>query len=547
MSLHIEDILSTPVGKPRVGARRKAAEPLQEGGLDGGGSETDIKRDVSKYSDKISKARRRLEVSALSKETVEEANKTLRDNELDQSVIDELEAKKEQCSQLILTTSEVKAEKEKMNTWEHLMDSAKKQLEIIQTMSARQNKQSVNQLNQKLILNGVREVQVLSSTDTLRAAKWVRQWKEILKTTNQSNREKCGTTLHKLDSTLKTSFNVILQKSENAWILKNLAKEGEPRYVYQSEQGEEYEIKRGQIYDPDFEILLKILLKEILQNVPERSMLLQMEQHKYQEGADIASHSEQFQDIMEAYELIKGRVDEQEKAQLFFKTLPTQWIDQYDLPSKPDLITAINWASEKARVRTEKMKFKYARVEEDINPVLGDKYLLPTKQILETIQAKIVRKEFDSADMQSLKNMISGRSTIDKLGNQESESEGEEPPKEKTRPRKKKDKKSDKDFVRTEDIAAIVAEAINATLEKKTKWCSHCKYENCFDDQGKLKAEMQKYIAPKDVFENHYVGECKKKFENNNYKRTEKWCGKCKSYEHAYAECNSRNLNKKRT
>lgn len=93
--------------------------------------------------------------------------------------------------------------------------------------------------------------------------------------------------------------------------------------------------------------------------------------------------------------------------------------------------------------------------------------------------------------------MISGRSTIDKLGNQESESEGEEPPKEKTRPRKKKDKKSDKDFVRTEDIAAIVAEAINATLEKKTKWCSHCKYENCFDDQGKLKAEMQKYIAPK--------------------------------------------------
>jgi hypothetical protein len=160
---------------------------------------------------------------------------------------------------------------------------------------------------------------------------------------------------------------------------------------------------------------------------------------------------------------------------------------------------------------------------------------MPSKQILETIQAKITRKEFDSTDMNSLKNMINGKNAVDKLGNNDSGSDSEEPQKGPVKQKKKKQKKSD--FVTTEDISVIINEAvINAMEERKTKWCSHCKYEKCFDKNGKKKADWHKFIADKAGFENHFVGEC-----------TGKWCGKCKDYEHAYSECKSKSLNQHRS
>ena len=202
------------------------------------------------------------------------------------------------------------------------------------------------------------------------------------------------------------------------------------------------------------------------------------------------------------------------------------------------------------------MKFK--RQTTDLAPAIGEKFLMPSKQILilETISSKITRKEFNSEDMSSLKSMINGRSMVDKLGNNDSDSDTEE----RGEPVKQKKKKRKQDFVTSEDIGVIVKEAVMNAMENMqqeisaiagdTKWCSHCKYQGCFDKNGKKKQEWHKFIANRTDFEGHYVGECTKKKENGNFKRTGKWCGKCKAYEHSYAECtekNSQHLNKNRS
>ena len=541
----IEQILQTPTGKLRAG-RKRHRENLQQGSEGQNKEEVQVQKDIMKYSEKISEERGRIEKSLDSRAAIEKANERLGED-IEDETREILEQEKSRLKKSVLTSNEMKAAKEQLQLWEGLMESAEKQLKVIRgVQTSPEKKTKASALTEKLILGSVRNLDILRRENTLDAVRWVRLWKQSLETTLHSDKDKCAATLHKLDSSLKSTFSTIMEKSENRWINNNLASQGDQSYTYTTGQGIQYPIKLGQTYSPNFEILLQALLKEMLRNIPETTMIAQLEQHEYHEGADISVHIEKFKDLIMGYELVKGYVEESTKVQSFMKTIPRAWIDHYEVPKQIDLTGAINWAQERARERIDKMKFKRDLGGTDVlAPAVGEKFLMPTKQILETINAKITRKEFDSADIQSLKNMISGKNAVDKLGSNESDSDSEEPQRDMAKQKKRKQKKAE--FVTAEDISALVNEVvINAIEARKVKWCSHCKYENIFDKEGKKKNEWHRFVAEKSDYENHYVGECKKKFDNGNFKKTGKWCGKCKTYEHAYSECKDKNLNPNR-
>ena len=117
---HMDEIIKTPMGKPKVGLRRRASELERDDGLDDGmkGGEADVRKDIVKYSDKISKARRRLEISASNKETVDELNEMLDNEDLNADSRNMMEQKKEDCKKLILTAGELKATKDSLSQLE---------------------------------------------------------------------------------------------------------------------------------------------------------------------------------------------------------------------------------------------------------------------------------------------------------------------------------------------------------------------------------------------------------------------------------------------
>ena len=346
----LDTLLNTPVGKLHTGRKRGREDQQEQKESE---EEVSVQKDIMKYSDKISVARKQLAQSAECTELLSELNSAI-DNAESEEEENNLRHQKDSVKSGILPTKEIKAIKEKLILWESLMESASKQLGALRNVSKAREKQHTNVVTQKLILESVRKSDILKRDNVLDAVKWVRMWKKSLETTNQTDQEKCAATMYKLDTSLQSTFGTIMEKSENMWIRNNLAREEEQKDKYLSSKGIQYHVKRGQKYSPDFEFLLSALLKEMLQSVPEESVIAQLDAHEYHEGAEIASHIERFRDLITGFELIKGKIEESSKVTYFFKTLPHDWIDRYEVPARLDLTGAINWAQEKAREKDSK-------------------------------------------------------------------------------------------------------------------------------------------------------------------------------------------------
>ena len=421
-------------------------------------------------------------------------------------------------------------------------------------------KQRNDHITQKLIVSSVTTLQTLKGENVMTAASWIRRWRLSLQQTGQNAYQKCTSTMLKLDANLKTMFGQIMQQGEIQWIRKNETS-GQTYDVFTSTTGQQLKVKKGSIYEPNFDLFLDALLKKMLWSTPEQSILDAIQRQSFVYGTDMTVHSEKVIDLLNTLECKKSDLSSSEKARLYLQTMPPEWISLHDVPQDPTLEDAIQWAITIATKKVNEQKFLRNNGAEQVNAVMGEKFMFPSHQSVESSTTKTVRKEFNTADTGKFKTLLSTKNELDRRQQKEAQ-DGSESEEELIDDRRKvsfSDKraaKNDKtrrkrkatDIVTTEDIQSILDErlsrqsdeinAVMQTLQKnfnRKATCSHCKYEDCFEsDKPELKRDWENFVKQGEAIEGHYAGNCEKKLKNKHFKKFGAWCGKCKSYNHAY-------------
>lgn len=410
-------------------------------------------------------------------------------------------------------------------------------------------------ITQKLIVSNVTTLQTLKVEHVMTAAGWIRRWRLSLLQTGQNAWQKCTATRLKLDPNLKSMFDQIMKQGEIQWVAKHQTTENENYDVYTNNCGQQFKVKKGSVYAPDFDLFLDALLKKMLWSTPERSILDAISRQTFVMGTDVTVHSEKVVDLLTTLESKKPDLSDSEKARLYLQTMPSQWIAFHNVPQDPTLDDAIQWAITVAAKKINDQKFLRDSGVEEVNALMGEKFMFPSQQSVETSTTKTTRKEYNTADTGKFKSLMMAKNELEKRQQKEadesSDSEEEarqEPKKSDKKSTRAKRKRKGSEMVTTEDIHSILddrfcqqSEQINAVMQTFQKnfnrkaTCSHCKYEDCFESEKPiLKRGWEQFVKTGEVIEGHYAGNCEKKANNKHFKKHGLWCGKCKSYEHAY-------------
>ena len=567
MSSAARDLLQTPIT-----LKRPDFSVFEKDDEDGGDDETNeeivrLKKELKKQSDKVSQISSQIAKHLDLQEDLENLQQApLTDSEGGSGMADKiLELKGQLLSEDLLESRKRALEMRKM-----IVDSTAVQLRarILEFESGEKRKageiragkkfqkKSNDHITQKLIVSSVTTLQTLRGEDVMTAASWIRRWRLSLQQTGQDAYQKCTSTMLKLDSNLKTMFEQIMRQGEIQWIQKNEVDGNVASDVFTSMSGQRFKVKKGSVYEPNFNLFLDALLKKMLWSTPEQSIVDAIEQQTFVFGTDMTVHSEKVIDLLNTLECKKSDLSSCEKARLYLQTMPPNWISLHNVPQDPNLEDAIQWAMTIATKKVNEQKFVRNNVTEQVNAVVGEKFMFPSTQSIENTTTKTVRKEFNTSDTAKFRGLLATKHELDKRQQKEaqddSESEEELPEEQRKRVKfskgDKKKKRKASDMVTADEIQSILDERftrqsdeINAVMQTFQKnfnrkaTCSHCKYEDCFEaERPDLKKDWEKFVKQGEAIEGHYAGNCEGKLKNKHFKKFGTWCGKCKSYNHAY-------------
>ena len=111
-------------------------------------------------------------------------------------------------------------------------------------------------------------------------------------------------------------------------------------------------------------------------------------------------------DLLTTLESKKSDLSVSEKARLYLQTMPSQWIALHNVPQDPTLDDAIQWAITVAAKKINDQKFLRDSGVEEVNALMGEKFMFPSQQSVETSTTKTTRKEYNTADTGKFKSLM---------------------------------------------------------------------------------------------------------------------------------------------